>query len=234
MGDKLTKILYFNLAIILFAIPLVMSATQDRLYLRLQGSLLGKIFNKTDNTLVYFSKPLQNEQEFEDNDFHFKLKGFGFKKVVYRYSLDNDNNKKWIPQKDLSEPTMYSDMLSVPEYSYVDKFFIKTSYNVPDFTEIKLENYLDKNKVFNGKKMHRETQKTTHHGEIQDLDAYVYEKTTLSDQNTLYIDKFKIADGYLYNGKDIKQPELGDIKIAYSLILPQKLNFLGKVDSNNQ
>lgn len=78
-------------------------------------------------------------------------------------------------------------------------------------------------KVYNIKYEEEETYK--------DLDSYVAaEERKIAKNDT---DRFKVIDkSILFNGDDYKNPEIGDVKIAYEIFSPDYISFFGKIENN--
>jgi hypothetical protein len=152
-----------------------------------------------------------------------------YKKIWSSHYINSDNfydkNKKNINNlKKYKSVVIVPNKLFMMRHGYtldVKYFKDKIKYKIYDFGGI--------NRVFEGAPVEKEYgfKYEDKGNDYSDPDSYValVEKSPAIKER----ERFRLYNNVLYNGKNIKNPEIGDIKITYKIFSPTFISFFGNI-----
>lgn len=247
------KFFYSFIIFTLILIPICLYLTQDRIFLKFEERPFSKFFRDEEEKLFYVNGNVENSSNYYDEDIpQVNFECLGLKRETFIYQIveskkknDYVYSKKWVKNYIKSENFnnklflkvnnfknyFYNDFVKIPNYFEIDNYVLSTKNKVLPFKVVNLNNYFSHETIFNAKEIKTDADKNSFEDNNFDLDNLISSNEKYIPS---YLDKFKITkEGFLYNGNNIENPEIGDIKIVYSIIdknIP--ISFVGAMDDN--
>lgn len=176
-----------------------------------------------------------------DETFGIKIEAIELERVVEMYQWQE--NEKIETKKD-SE----GNKIKKHKYKYVkmwssdlldsEKFYLNKSYENPNHFKYRSAIHTSERVLLGKFSISNEYLEELEERKMLDISDYIsslkkFERVLGKRHASVkYPKEFKIVGGMFYNGKDMKNPEIGDIRIRYDVILPFKASIVGKQDGS--
>lgn len=195
------------------------------------GSIKGSILNKetykdeilTVKDVVSVSREVYRYQWTEIQETSSKIATYNYKKIWSRKPIDSSNFRDKTKNNNVDR-SIYEETFFILNNIETKNHTINKNYYIK---KIKLTPIKFKKKEFSGKII--EDSFDINKESFTDLDSYLsYEDGRFAKYKR---DKFiVIDDGILFNGKNIKEPEIGDTIIVYKAFKPNYIYFFGELN----
>ena len=198
------------------------------------GIISGNILNKTTykdeiltiNDVIAVSKEVYTYQWLEVQEVLNKITKYSYKKEWSKKIIDSKYFKDKTKSNDVNK-NIYTSNYFVLDNIKTKNHIINKNYYI---NEIKLKQLdIKAGKVFYGVNKKNKKYYGENKSSYTDLDSYV----SSNDNYVAKYDKDKfvaIKDGILFNGRNIKEPEIGDVLVIYKVFKANDIYFFGELD----